>query len=108
MSKHTPISFTNTASANKTLVHSRTADGKYEFVADCGSGVPFPECAQANAEFIVKACNHHKEMYSWLSRASAYLHKADDDGELKDCVYSVGAAANCIDALLAKIDKETQ
>ena len=62
---HTPGPWKQHATPGKIYASVRGADGRC--VADCGSRSDV--IAQANAEFIVRACNAHDDLLEALQRA---------------------------------------
>lgn len=68
--QHTPLPWKQHTGNGKTYANVRGADDRW--VADCGSRSD--DIAQANAAFIVRACNCHDDLLAALQNALASLH----------------------------------
>jgi hypothetical protein len=79
--KHTPGPwFTKRQGFSTVYVEARLRDGWIQEVAACGPTEAGSEQQEANAEFIVRACNSHDQLVAALKAARDLIYAEVADG----------------------------
>ena len=84
--KHTALPWKQGIIKTDVVIRYETDNGSYEAdIARCNTTLPNPkETDQANAAFIVRACNNHYQLMKVLKKADEYFKHLNTDSANND------------------------